>query len=257
MPRKTRGRRKDDRPLVHGEIRRADRDALARLEAGRVLRRLRRVPCLAPAQAAMLFERYLDLAKPEHRVTVFDPCCGTGVSIATLQVEYGRFVEALHAADADPKAIRITRTNLAVLNDGAAMAARIGELVERRARTQRPRLDGVIEDARTLGARSHDGRPPVHITQADALLDPLPVDTVDLVLTDPPYDRRSRWLGSDLEDEVGIRIFLERTRTILSSAGRIALVLDPAVELPEVDGLAIEDRIALDRRAGWILAQTT
>lgn len=202
----------------------------------------------------MLFERYLDLAKPEHRVTVFDPCCGTGVSIAALQLEYADFVEALHAADADPKAIRITHANLAMLNDKEAMAARIEELVERRARTERPRLDGVIDDARILASRSHDGRPPVSITQSDALLDPLPVDVADLVLTDPPYDRRSRWLGSDLEDEVGIRLFLERMRSILPSTGRIALVLDPAVELPNVDGLTIEDRIALDRRAGWILA---
>ncbi len=201
----------------------------------------------------MLFERYLDLAKPEHRVTVFDPCCGTGVSIAALQLEYADFVEALHAADADPRAIRVTRANLAILNDEEAMAARLEELVERRARTERPRLDRVIDDARILASRSHDGRPPVSITKSDALLDPLPIDAADLVLTDPPYDRRSRWLGSDLEDEVGIRLFLERMRSILPSTGRIALVLDPAVELPNVDGLTIEDRIALDRRAGWIL----
>lgn len=250
---------------------RADLHLLGLLSAGHVLRWRRTVPRLAPEAVALMFERVLDSRRgtaASPKISVLDPCCGNGVVLAVLQVAYPAWVASLRGSDACVDAVEVTRHNLAILNDRGRMNAWIDELENRVARTGSRRLVGAIADARELASLAAAERPTVRIGCWNALAEELagrdagdssgalgaPVPGgVDLVLTDPPYGRRSGWIGTDLDADDGMRLFLGNAGRWMSPDGRIALALDPAVKLPDVDGLEVEDRLALPRRAGWIL----
>ncbi len=252
---KRRSVRADVRPLEEARIERADPALCARLFAGGVLRWRRSIPRVAPLAVAGLFERDLDRSPSAGPRVVLDPCCGNGVVLAVLQVAYPGLVRELHGADADPAALRFTESNLAILNDRDTLRERIVTLEGRRDATGNPRFDAAIADARCLEELDWSGRPTVAVSRIDALADPWPASGVDLVLADPPYGRRSGWLGSDIDGDEGLVRFLQRARDAIAADGAVGLFLDPAVRLPEVEGLRVVDRVALERRAGWLLAR--
>ncbi len=250
---KRRSERHDPSPLEPAVIRLADPGLLARLEAGRVLRWHKTIPRMAPEAVAALFERYLERVPGDRPRIVIDPCCGNGVALAVLQIAYPAHVRRLVGTDASELAIRVTNENLAMLRDPAALEERIARLVERATSTGGPRVEAAVADARELLKALPRSRPPARVEACDALSDPWPEERADLILVDPPYHRRSSWIGSARPVAEDLGRFLARARGALGTEGRIALALDPAEPLPEVARLEIEDRVDLGRRAGWLL----
>ena len=270
-PLKIRSRRRDALPLRSGRIDLADPELCAMLAAGDVLRWRKRVPRLGPEAVAILFECFLRSRDSDRRIRVLDPCCGNGIVLAVLRSLYPRYLAALHGRDIDSRALEVTEHNLSILSSGEAMNQWIAELLKRRDRTGSARLDGVIERAHLLQARLVEGEPADHAAAVATFIERQNVlagvesdrsrvgesqERFDLILTDPPYGRRSDWQESKWTGEIGLAVFLRRMVDCITPDGRIAVALDPAVELPQTEGLVIAERIALPHRVGWVMRRS-
>lgn len=233
------------------------------LAAGHVLRWRQAIPRLAPEAAAILFERYLDVAAPPARVTVRDPFCGNGVILALLQAAYGEWVASLEGADVDRDALDMTTSNLDLLNVPAALERRIGVLEQQRLVTGNSRLDEAIADGRRLLERSRVGRPPYSLELANALdaSRTTPGEPrADVILTDPPYGRDSLWI--DARGEPAHTDFLEQffvqAQEKLAPKGWIGLALDRACAALDGEspaGFVVVEKMQLPRRTGYLLTR--
>jgi hypothetical protein len=124
---------------------------------------------------------------------IYDPCCGAAYLLTVTGFLFSEHVEALIGSDSDPEALEFATKNLALLaSDG----------LERRIEALRPGSPAgnhearaeALQSCRTL--RSMVRRSPrVRTFQADALAGTLSSETgpVDIILTDIPHGRASRW----------------------------------------------------------------
>ncbi|MBN9796465.1 MULTISPECIES: rRNA methyltransferase [Pseudonocardia] len=134
-------------------------------------------------------------------LTVWDPCCGAGVTLAVL----GLLVPGLArlvGTDADPEPLDLARRNLALLDPGG-LTARAADLEALAARHDKPSYADAATAARALVPAS---TPAWSVTLADArdtaavrnaLAGAGPYGTgPDLVLADLPHGHRTTWAAS-------------------------------------------------------------
>ncbi|WP_226367884.1 rRNA methyltransferase [Pseudonocardia sp. ICBG162] len=134
-------------------------------------------------------------------LTVWDPCCGAGVTLTVL----GLLVPGLArlvGTDADPEPLDLARRNLALLDPGG-LTARAADLDALAARHDKPSYADAATAARTLVPAS---TPAWSVAPADAR-DTAAVRSVlagagrygtgpDLVLADLPHGHRTTWAAS-------------------------------------------------------------
>ncbi len=232
------------------------------LAAGHVLRWRQDIPRLAPEAVATLFERYRSHSQVEHPSTVLDPCCGNGVVAAVLLVAFADQVASIEASDVDPDAVVMTSANLALLTVPEALERRLHALEQQRIATDNARLDEALRDGRRLAERPPSDGPPFRVRQANALAPESNEEnraTFDLILTDPPYGRRSTWRDAtgahDGEDRT--TLFLEAIVERLAPNGWIALAIDrdrePLRKGDIPDRLRVVERLDLPKRSGTLL----
>ncbi|MER5672891.1 rRNA methyltransferase [Pseudonocardia alni] len=134
-------------------------------------------------------------------LTVWDPCCGAGVTLTVL----GLLVPGLArlvGTDADPEPLDLARRNLALLDPGG-LTARAADLDALAARHDKPSYADAATAARTLVPA---GTPAWSVAPADAR-DTAAVRSAlagadrygtgpDLVLADLPHGHRTTWATS-------------------------------------------------------------
>lgn len=129
-------------------------------------------------------------------VTVWDPCCGAGTTLAVLGL-LGTGITALAGTDADPGPLDLARRNLALL-DPAGRADRADELDRLARRHGKPAYTDAAVAARALRPV---GRVSWTVGTADAL-DPAATAAAlggtrpDVVLADLPHGRQTSWAGA-------------------------------------------------------------
>lgn len=131
-------------------------------------------------------------------LTVWDPCCGAGVTLTVLGL-LGAGITRLVGTDADPEPLDLARRNLALLDPGG-LAARAANLDALAARHDKPSYADAATAARTLVPAS---TPTWSVAVADArdtaavrgaLAGASPDDAgPDLVLADLPHRIRTTW----------------------------------------------------------------
>ena len=126
-------------------------------------------------------------------VTVWDPCCGAGVSLTVLGLLCPG-IATLAGTDADPGPLDLARRNLALLAPGGP-AARASELDELAARHGKESYAYAATAARELVPRS---RPQWMVARADthdgaATRAALAGIAPDVVLADLPHGRQTSW----------------------------------------------------------------
>lgn len=134
-------------------------------------------------------------------LTVWDPCCGAGVTLTVLGL-LGVGITRLVGTDADPEPLDLARRNLALLDPGG-LAARAADLDALAARHDKPSYADAATAARTLVPAS---TPTWSVAVADArdtaavrgaLAGASPDDAgPDLVLADLPHGIRTTWAAS-------------------------------------------------------------
>ncbi|MEJ8279599.1 rRNA methyltransferase [Pseudonocardia spirodelae] len=159
-------------------------------------------------------------------LTVWDPCCGAGVTPAVLGLLVPGLAR-LTGTDADPAPLGLARRNLGLLDPGG-LADRAAELDALAARHGKPGYAGAAAAARTLVPAS---TPSWTVAVADAR-DTAAVRTAlgdaepDLVLADLPHGRATTWAdapgaGADPAPEHG---FLRGVAAVLRPGAVVVAV---------------------------------
>ncbi|KXK60359.1 hypothetical protein AWW66_19225 [Micromonospora rosaria] len=171
------------------------------LASGAVLRSAPGHPAFPVRLASEMFLRaWHALGRP--RVTVWDPCCGSGYLLTVLGLLHRERIAGIVASDVADGPLRLARANLGLLSaDG--LQDRAAELDELADRFQRPAHRTAAEAARRLRAQLTPGDPATVVGRADALVPEQVADLLaasgppDLVLTDVPYGEQTTWQGAD------------------------------------------------------------
>ncbi|TCK19921.1 rRNA methyltransferase [Pseudonocardia endophytica] len=130
-------------------------------------------------------------------VTVWDPCCGAGTTLAVLGLCRGSVLSGLLGSDVDPSPLDLARRNLALLDPGG-LDGRARDLDALAARHGKASYTGAASAVRGLG-----GAPVSHeVAVADAT-DPAATAPLvarhrpHVVIADLPHGIRTSWSGSD------------------------------------------------------------
>ena len=194
------------------------------LSPGEVLHSAPGFPAFPVRLASETFQRAL----AEHggeRVTVWDPCCGSGYLLTVLGLVHHPQVASVLGSDLDEQALGLARRNLALLTaDG--LAARRAELLER---AERWGKDGhAVDSVERLARRLADGGGdlPSRVASSDAL-DPeqlraaLDGERPDLVVTDVPYGEQTTWAGP--YGDAGVAGMLDALGAVLDPSAVVAV----------------------------------
>ncbi|WP_158848027.1 methyltransferase domain-containing protein [Saccharothrix deserti] len=171
-----------------------------------------------PLAAAMV-----RLAGPVAGATVLDPFCGTGTIPIEAALAASRVVHSLRivAGDRDPTALASAVTNTEQAAGTGPSATRLGD------HHRNMYGNTVLVPRLERGAPNHPGTPRITWTTADAGRLPIADDTIDLVLTNPPWARQVPPTGT-LAREPGR--FWRELRRVLRPDGRALLLLPDADE---------------------------
>jgi len=198
----------------------------------------------------------------EGVLRAYDPFCGNGILLATLQLRYP--FRTLYGSDIRREAVWTTTDNLGIVSSSGTLDQRIGRMREEYTHSQKETLPSRIQYAQELREyvlSVYVQRPPAYyyIFTSDALNPTFPpylqepVSSIDLLLTDPPYGNDSA-LETPITSSPSEQIqqFLDSMVRFLSPDGRIGLMftLDNQLYLKNFDVL---EEVNLRKRRGYIL----
>ncbi len=184
-----------------------DRPDYTDLASGAVLHSLPGHPAFPIRLGSEIFQRCLAILDSGPRsarlYTLFDPCCGTAYLLCTLAYLHGSRIREIIASDIDPQAVFLAKRNLDLIcGDGMPartaelkrMADQFGKESHHRAFASADRLQEQIRmlrgehtiPFRTFQADALDGERLIHSLHHVA---------VDVIMTDLPYGRHSKWAG--------------------------------------------------------------
>lgn len=183
-------------------------------------------------------------------LTVWDPCCGAGVTLAVLGL-LAPGITALVGTDVDPGPLDLARRNLGLLSPGG-LAARADELDALSARHGKPAYADAARHARSLVPA---GGPSWSVGVADALdrdrtRAALGERRPDVALADLPHGRQTSWAPTT--DGAGPEAFLSAVGSVLDP-GAVVVAVDRGRTLPVPAGVRPLERLRVGHRAAVLL----
>jgi predicted RNA methylase len=180
----------------------AEKGDFGDLASGSVLRSAPGHPAFPVRLASEIFQRAALRLPGRDRLTLWDPCCGSGYLATVLGLLHRDRLGMVLASDADEGAVALAKDNLALLTE-TGLRARAVTLEDRARRFAKPSYDEAASAARRLAGSlaAGGGDLPAAARRADvfdpgrlvAALDGL---APDLVITDVPYGHQTRWAGA-------------------------------------------------------------
>jgi 23S rRNA G2445 N2-methylase RlmL len=195
------------------------------LASGRVLYNQKGATAFPVRLASEIFLRALDYLRDRGTtgpIEVYDPCCGSGYLLTTLAFLHAQHLSRIVASDVDPDMVCLARRNLALLTS-AGIDNRIREINSYLERFGKDSHKRALEAANRLNAiRESRGEPPeIQCFQADALERLRSIRPVDLVLSDLPYGRITRWSGGREDSTTAL---LDNLLRVLKPVSIVAVV---------------------------------
>ena len=197
-------------------------------------------PAFPVRLAEEIFQRCLALrgiGRTLERITLYDPCCGSGYLLATISYIEGETLTHVIGSDTSPDSLELARKNLALLTV-AGLDARAAKLTELHASFGKESHAEALASAVRLRERLlalTAARPiSTHLFCADAtnpaeLQSNLEPGSVDLVMTDLPYGQQTAWVQAEVAI-AGIADppsrLLEALRPILAPDAVVAIASD-------------------------------
>jgi hypothetical protein len=171
------------------------------------------------------------LSLAEKPLTIFDPCCGGAYQLTTLALRHGEQISQICAADVDPDALTLARQNLGLLTPAGldTRAQQLQALYEAHGKVNHAEA---LAHLPILRARQAAIEPlSVKLFAADAgqpdqLLPALAGITIDLVLSDIPYEQKAAWRGALQVNPAGpLQTFLTALQSVISPQTILALAM--------------------------------
>ena len=186
------------------------------LASGRVLYHAKNIANFPVRLQAEIFCRAKQYLPRKTGLTVYDPCCGGGGSLATLGFLFNEEIGTLIGSDVDSEALSCAEKNLSLLSK-EGLAARKEELKQwHEAYHKESHLSAVESAGRLEGLLIHTIE--TKVLKADCTK-PLPDVKPDLVITDVPYGKLAEWKeaeGSPLEEMLDRIYEIAGTHTVLA-----------------------------------------
>ncbi|MCB9134179.1 MAG: hypothetical protein H6636_02055 [Anaerolineales bacterium] len=147
-----------------------------------------------------IFQRCLALRGGETSpVHLYDPCCGAAYHLAVLGYLHSRRIASLTASDVDTAILEVARRNLSLLTPSGLVQRQI-ELETMATQFGKESHVAALASVERFRGRwkERSSSFPMHLFRADAthsheIAAQLPVQPVDVVLSDVPYDQHSAW----------------------------------------------------------------
>ncbi len=231
---------------------------------GRVLYSRPGHPAFPVRLASEMFQRCLALRAADGLTapcTLYDPCCGGAYHLATLVYLHGERIASIAASDLDADALALARRNLDLLTL-PGLDRRIRELELLWADYGKPSHVEALASAERLRERllalTEQSVIPVSVFQADAtdvagLVAVLGERSVDVVITDVPYNRLSVWQGDGVDP---LWQMLEALRPVLAAGAVVAVASDKA-QTPAHAAYRRADRFQIGKRRIVLLKRKT
>lgn len=197
----------------------ADKGNYEHLAAGRVLLSHSGATSFPVRLATEIFQlcaTYLGKAK----LSVYDPCCGTGYLLTTLGFLHHEQIAALYGSDVNQNALEIAKKNLGLLDEVGLSARRetVAKLYEQYGKESHQAAMASCDILREALPKHEIAR---EVYLADAAKACLAPQTVDLLICDVPYGEKVAWEG-----EGGIFSLLEAQYPILRDGALVVLISD-------------------------------
>ena len=192
-------------------------------------------PAFPVRLASEIFQRCLALRAADGLTTpcaLYDPCCGGAYHLATLAYLHGERIASIAASDIDADALALAQRNLALLTV-PGLDRRIAELellwADYGKRSHVEALSSAERLRERLLALTERHTIALSVFHADALdgsriLGELGARSVDVVITDVPYNRLSAWQGNVTSDP--LMQMLEALLSVLSPDAIVAIASD-------------------------------
>ncbi len=176
--------------------------------SGRVFYSLPDHPAFPIRLASEIFQRCAAIWEANGATapcTLYDPCCGGAYHLGTLAYLHWRAIAEIIASDVDEQPLALAKRNLALLTI-SGIEQRIAEITHMLAAYGKPSHAAALKSAQTLRNRlsSLTETHPIKTslfradaTDGQALVAGSGGKTIDIVITDVPYGRRSNWRTHD------------------------------------------------------------
>lgn len=239
-------------PYLFATARHSDAD----YAAGRVFYSLPGHPAFPVRLASEMFQRCLALREAEGLTApcvLYDPCCGGAYHLATLAYLHGERIASIAASDIDADALALAQRNLELLTLPGLERRIAGLEALWTAYGKTSHAEALASAGRLrerLVALTEHHCVAVTLFQADALDETdisgvLDEGSVDIVLTDVPYNRLSAWQGDPAFDPLGQ--MLEALRPVLAPGAVVAIASDKG-QTPVHAAYRRADRFQIGRR---------
>lgn len=214
----------------------AERHNDADYASGRVFYSLPGYPAFPVRLASEMFQRCLALRAADGLTApcaLYDPCCGGAYHLATLAYLHRKQIASIAASDIDAAALALAQRNLELLTL-PGLERRISQLELLWADYSKRSHEEALASAERLRARllalTEHHCIPVTLFLADAMdeiaiTDVVGEASVDVVLTDVPYNRLSAWQGNSVDP---LWQMLEALRSVLAPGAVVAIASDKA-----------------------------
>jgi 23S rRNA (guanine2535-N1)-methyltransferase len=209
------------------------------LSSGRVFYSLPGHPAFPVRLASEIFQRCVAQRGAIYRVTtpctLYDPCCGAAYHLSVLAYLHREQIQQVIASDVEETAVALAARNLSLLHQDG-LDRRIRELSSLFEQYGKESHREALQSASVLNEKLsswEERHPPVtrvflaNATDRQEIADHIRAKSVDILFTDVPYGRHSRWHaahGDELSNP--LTSMLEATLDILSPSSILAVASD-------------------------------
>ena len=231
----------------------AEKDDFSFLASGNVIKHFSGMPCFPVRLNLELFER-ARRAVGKERISVYDPCCGSGFSLTVLGLMRRERVEWLRGSDVNPACLEAAACNTSLLTQEGLFAARdavlSGQFVTEERRAQMNASVGKLLPYMQGEAPGAD----VFLHDILASVPPLP-GPADYIFADIPYGIMTEWQSESAADPDPLRAFLMNTAPALAEGGVLTVCGGKDLRV-RAEGFRRIGRFSVGKRLVYMLQKT-
>jgi len=195
----------------------AEKDDFSFLASGNVIKHFSGMPCFPVRLNLELFERARH-AVGKERISVYDPCCGSGFSLTVLGLMRRDRIEWLRGSDIDPACLEAAGCNTSLLTQEGLFAARDAVLGGEFATPERKAQ--MNESVEKLLPYMQGEAPDADVFRHDILAAaPKLPGPADYVFADIPYGIMTEWRSDSAVDPDPLQAFLMNVAPVLGKGG--------------------------------------
>ncbi len=220
------------------------------LASGNVIKHISGMPCFPVRLGLELFERaYQRIGK--EKITVYDPCCGSGFSLAVLGMVKQNKIKAIFGSDVDPHCLEAASCNMDMLTREGLLAAR--DKVLKNENTTESRRDQLNDSVEKLLPYFVNPAIRTTIFHHDILrASPVLPEPADYIFADIPYGMMTNWKTEGTVEDNPIQLFLSHIDPIMAQNGVLVVCGTKGLRISS-EGYRKIEKIRVGKRLVYVL----